>query len=248
MIYRKEFEMKSPAIALGASVIALTFAAAGSAGAAGLGNLNQDLKVQTEAKVGGPAGSITADGNAKVPVEAPSKGSVDRIAKGDTKDITTGGDRPSVTVEAERGSGRDRSETVLDWDGGTGVSAYADHRRRGMLEGEALVRTHGNRADATATGFARGAGKARAHATAKAAKSKHAVRAERSIRKHSEAVAAQDRLRSAARHEQRRPPLQAIGREVGNPMQLSLAGWLIVLSGAGFLGASRLRRRLRRVS
>ena len=240
--------MKSHAIALGASVIALTFAAAGSAGAADLGNLNQGLTVQTQAKVGGPAGSVTGEATAKVPVKVPSKGSVDRIAKGHTKEVTKGADRPNVTVEAKRRSGADSSQAVLDWDGGSGVSAYADHRRKGVLEGEMLVRTHGNRADATATGFARGAGKARAHGTAKAAKTKHAVRAERSLRKHWEVVAAQDRLRSAARHKQPRTPLQAIGREVGNPMQLSLAGWLIVLFGACFLGASRLRRRLQRVS
>jgi hypothetical protein len=240
--------MKSRAITLGASVIALTFAAAGSAGAADLGNLNQDLKIQTQTKVGGPAGSVTAEGNVKVPVGVPSKGSVDRIARGNTKEITKGGDRANATVVAKRRSGDDRSETVLEWDGGTGVSAYADQRRKGVLEVEALVRTHGNRAHATVTGFARGAGKARGHSAAKAAKSKHAVLAERSIRKHWQAVAAQDRLRSAGRHEQRRTPLQAIGREVGNPIQLSLAGWLIVLAGAGFLGASRLVRRRQRVS
>jgi hypothetical protein len=240
--------MKSRVIALGASVIALTLAAAGPARAADLGNLNQDLKAQTQTKVGGPAGSVTAEGNVTVPVKAPSKDAVDRLTKGNTRDITKSIDRPGATVEVKRRNGADRSEAVINWDGGTDVSAYADHRRTGVLEVESLVRTHGNRADGTVTGFARGAGRARAHSHAKVANSKHAARAERTIRKHSRAPAAQDRLPSAGGHKKQLTPLQAIGRQVGNPIQLSLAGWLIVLSGAGFLGASRLVRRLQRVS
>ena len=41
-------------------------------------------------------------------------------------------------------------------------------------------------------------------------------------------------------------PLRGIGREVGNPIQLSLAGWLIALTAAACFGASRVVRRVQR--
>jgi hypothetical protein len=41
-------------------------------------------------------------------------------------------------------------------------------------------------------------------------------------------------------------PLRAVGREVGDPIQLNLAAWLLLITGAAILGASRLVRHLQR--
>jgi hypothetical protein len=237
--------MKSRVISLGASVIALTMAAAVPATAQDLDGLKGDLKAQTEVKVGGPAGSIGVNGDAKLPVALPKKD----IAKGEH--IAKGGDRPRATVEAGRRSGDDRSQAVVDWNGGTGVTAYADHRRKGVLEAETLVRTDGHRASGTASGFASGVGSAKAHGRGKFTSGKHSARAERSIhsiRRHTRPVSVNDRMPSSGGHHKLPKPLRAIGREVGNPIQLSLAGWLLALAGAGFGGTFRLVRRLQRVS
>jgi hypothetical protein len=40
--------------------------------------------------------------------------------------------------------------------------------------------------------------------------------------------------------------LPAVGREVGNPIQLNLAAWLLLMTGAATIGASRLVRHLQR--
>jgi hypothetical protein len=248
--YSKGIEMKSRAIALGASVIALTTAAAVPAHAADLGGLNQDLKAQTEVKVAGPAGSVDVDGSLKAPVKVAPKGTIDHLAKGDATSVAKGGgDRPGATVEANRRSGSDHSQVVFDWDGGSGVSAYADQRRKGELEIESLARTHGHRADGSASGFVRGAGMARVHGRGKLGKGgAHAARAERSIRGRVQDAAINDRLSSASRHAKHSVRLAGIGREVGNQIELSLAGWLLALAGAGFLAVTTLVRRLHRAS
>jgi hypothetical protein len=127
-----------------------------------------------------------------------------------------------------------------------GVSAYADQRRKGKFEIEGQGKAGPRHAESTVTAFARHAGKASAHGRARTGKAKH-VRAVRPVREHSRNVAGVDVPRSP-KHAQHLTPLQAMGREVGNPIQLSLAGWLIGLTGAGCLGVSRLVRRLNRAS
>jgi hypothetical protein len=237
--------MKSRAITLGASVIALTLAGPGQAGAGVVGDPGQKLpdtgvapKIEANVKANVNANvKANAKNNAKaLPVAVPSKGSLEGDARGS--------DHPRTTVEAKRQSSGDQSHVVLDWNS-HGVSAYADQRRRGSLEVEGKGHAGSRHAESAVTAFGRHAGRASARGRAHTGKVKY-VRAERSIREQSRQVAS-DVSRSAG-HEKHLTPLQAIGREVGSPVQLSLAGWLIGLAGAGCLGVSRLVRRLNRSS
>jgi hypothetical protein len=231
--------MKSRAITLGASVIALTLAGPGQAGASVVGDLGQKLPD------GGVAPKVEA--NVKVNVKANVKGApVAGTTKGSLEAHARGSDHPRTTVEAKRRSGGDSSHVVLDWNSRHGLSAYADQRRKGKFEIEGKGNAGPRHAESTVTAFARHAGNASAHGRAHTRKAKQ-MRAERSIRKQSRLVAGTDVPRSPG-HAQHLTPLQAIGREVGNPVQLSLAGWLIGLTGAGCLGVSRLVRRRNRVS
>ena len=239
--------MKSRAIALGASVVALTLANGGQAVAGGIEDLGGNLKVQTETSVSGPAGSSAeVEGGlkvpAKVPVKVPSKGSVE--------DVTRRPAHPTATVEAKQRSGNDRSEVVLGLDS-NGVSAYVDQRRKGQFELEAEGQASPRRAESSVTGFSRRAGKAGGQASGKAGvhapKVKHGSTA-RSIRKHSRPITGSETLSTPGGDHKSPTPLQAIGREVGNPIELSLAGWLIALTAAGGLAASRMVRRLQRTS
>jgi hypothetical protein len=234
--------MKSRAIALGASVVALALANGGQAIASGIEGLGGNLEVQTETSVKGPAGHSTqVEGGLEVPVKAvkvPSKGSVE--------DVTRRPVRPNATVEVKQRSGNDRSEVVLGLDS-HGVSAYVDQRRKGEFELEAEGQAGPRHAESTVTGFSRRAGKGRGQARVHAPKAKQASIA-RSIRRDSRQVAGGETLKTPGGHHKARSPLQAIGREVGNPIQLSLAGWLIALTAAGGLAASRMVRRLHRTS
>jgi hypothetical protein len=242
--------MKSRAIALGASVIALTLASSGQAVANGLGDLGQDVKAQTQTSVSGPAGSVKVNGNVKVN----TKTAVDLPSKGSVGDLTRPKQHASTTVEAKRKSGGDRSEVVLDANTRHGVSAYVDQRRVGELELEGKGRADARHADAELGGFARKAGKARFHGAAFAPKAKHGI--ERSGRKDARKNARKAARTAAWKAGQvehstgghKRPLLRAIGREVGNPIQLSLTGWLIGMAMAGCLGVARLVRRLQHLS
>src|SRR3954467_7408116 len=98
--------MKSRAIALGASVIALTLTSGGQALASGVGGLETGLETQaaqqvsghTQTSVNGPAGKVILEGNVKVPsTDLPSRHS--RVSKPRTLD------RTNANVEANRRSG-----------------------------------------------------------------------------------------------------------------------------------------------
>jgi hypothetical protein len=231
--------MNSRAITLGASVIALTLAGPGQAAAGALGDAGQKLpdtgivpKVEANAKVNvnikTKAAGVKDTTKAAIAV---SNGSLEADARG------SGG--PRATVEANGRSGEDRSQVVVNLDSRRGLSAYAGQRRKGKAEIEGKGQAGPGHAESTVTGSARHAGKASAHGRAHTGKAKHAG-AERP-------VAGTDVPRSLG-HEHL-TPLQTMGRAVGNPSQLILSGWLIVgLIGTGYLGASRLVRRLHRMS
>jgi hypothetical protein len=228
--------MNSRAITLGASVIALTLAGPGQAAAGALGDAGQKL----------PDTGIVpkVDANAKVNVDIKTKVAVVKditkaaiaVSKGSLEADARGSGRPRATVVAKGRSGEDRSQVVVNLDSRRGVSAYAEQRRRGEAEIEGKGQAGPGHAESTVTGSARHAGKASAHGRARVGKAEHARPARPT-----------DVPRSLG-HEQHRTPLQTMGRAVGNPSQLILSGWLIVgLIGTGYLGASRLVRRLNRV-
>jgi hypothetical protein len=101
------------------------------------------------------------------------------------------------------------------------------------------------------TGFARHVGQVRGHGRVHGSKSRREL--ERSIHK-----AERKNMRKAAHagsvlpakggHKNPLSRLHWVGREVGNPIQVSLAGWLIAMASAGGLGVARLVRRLQHLS
>jgi hypothetical protein len=222
--------MKSHGIALGASVIALALTGGSQAMATGLDSVTQQVTGHTEATVNGPAGSATVEGNVKVPaVPLPSK----QTNAGDVKPL----DHSSANVEVNRSSGPDRSEVFLGWDG-RGTSLYAGQRRKGVLEVEGQSQIRGHGADVAANAVAK-PGHTRAYRHAHDAKAKYAERGERSVERAAQAA-------SPTRHRKGLAALRSIGREVGNPMQLSPAGWLIALLAGSGMAVARLSRGRRR--
>jgi len=152
-------------------------------------------------------------------------------------------DHSSANVEVNRKSGPDRSEVFFGWDG-RGTSLYAGHRRKGVLEVEGRSQTRGHGADAAANALAKPE-RIRAYRHVHDAKAKYAQRGERSA-KHGAQAAGRGVDVTPAGHHKGLATLRSIGREVGNPMQLSLAGWLIVLLGGGGMAVARLSRGRRR--
>ena len=232
--------MKSRAIALGASVIALTLTSGGQALAAGIGDLNTPSVPQTsghaEGTLTGPAGTLCVEGNVKVPSVSLPPG---KLHGGKVKPPAS----PDATVEANRRSGPDRSEAFFAWDG-RGPSLYVDHTRKGTAEVESRSRARGHSA-ATATNVTarprHGTAGHRVHAT----KHQAGRGAEQS------GAAARDAgggLAPATGHHRGLAQLRSIGREVGNPVALSLAGWMTLLFGGLCLGAGQLARRRRRLN
>ena len=238
--------MNSRAIALGASVIALTLAGAGPAEAGVLegiapGNLPQtDIAPKVDAKTKVDA-KVQADSHVKaalpngVPVKLPRGSSHDQGA-----DTRTG---------TQARVGTDGAETRLDSSArlGTPVGRIGGRVHAGQETATDLTPKHGpnvrlaGAADGSGKAdlgrgrrvHASGKGKARAAQSAKVRPASHGV--DRSIRPGG----------SGSKH---KLPLQGIGREVGNPIELSLAGWLIALTAMAVLGGSRLVRRLQRTS
>jgi hypothetical protein len=227
--------MKSRGIALGASVIALTLTGGGQALAAGVGDLNTPAVPQSaghvEGTLTGPAGTLGVEGNVKVPSVSPPSGN---RHGGHVKPPAS----PDATVEANRRSGADRSEALFAWDG-RGPSLYVDHTRKGTAEVESQSKGSGHSA-ATATSVTarprHGAAGHRLHAM----KDQAGRGAERSRDNAGGALA------PATNHHRGLATLRSIGREVGNPVALSLAGWLTLLFGGLCLGAGQLARRRRR--
>ncbi len=226
--------MKSRAIALGASVIALTLTSGSQALATGVEDITQQVSGHTDAAVNGPAGVVTVEGNMKVPSTGlPSR----KPSTGEARTL----DRTSASVEANRHSGPDRSEAFFGWNG-HGPSLYVDHTRKGTLEVEGQSRARRHSAAATVHATAR-PGQAAANRRAqrpKAAIAHGGERARNAVRSGSET------LRAPAGHRKELASLRSIGREVGNPIALSLAGWMTLLFGGLCLGAGQLTRRRRR--
>lgn len=223
--------MKSRAIALGASVIALTLTGGGQALATGVEDITHQVSGHTDGAVNGPAGVVTVEGNVKVPSTGlPSR----KLRTGEARTL----DRTNASVEANRRSGPDRSEAFFGWNG-RGPSLYVDHTRKGTLEVEGQSQARRRSAGATVHAAAR-PGQAAANRRAQRAKAAIAHRGERArnaVRGGSETLRAHD-----GRHKGL-ASLRSIGREVGNPIALSLAGWMTLLFGGLCLGAGQLARR-----
>jgi hypothetical protein len=214
------------ASATAASVITLTIAGPAHATANELGELGSQLpKADLGAKVEAHA-QVKIPVKAGLPLSVPRKGShgivrpkggVDGTVKARAEGKTSG------TIHSTIEAGTSGAQARLE--GRIGLSEHGRVKAGGNGQAAAAVTRRHVRASAKAKAHGKGSAKARA-----------------------EAVATAPRL-SAPTGERPKglAPLRAIGREVGNPIQLSLAGWLIALTGAGFVGASRLVRRLGRL-
>jgi hypothetical protein len=221
--------MKSRAITLGASVIALTLAGGAS---------------QARADVFGSAGLQVPDTGVAPKVEANVKVNVKTNGNTPTASLqgslqadTRGSKPPPTTVETKHRTGKQQSHVVLESDSES-LSAYADQRRKGKFGLEAAGHAGPRHAESTVTGFSRRGGKASVHGN---------VRTE--TRKRTRAQSHRRAARTGSvdfplGHKKPLMSLQGIGRAVGNPTQLIHAGWLIVLTAAGCLGLPSLVRRL----
>ena len=125
-----------------------------------------------------------------------------------------------------------------------------------MFELEAGINGGPRRAGATVDGFARRAGNARFHGGAYAPKVKHgSIRDARELDRKVDGKADRRAVQKAGGQVTRSTGghkalarLRAIGREVGNPIQLGLGGWLIAMTATGGFGLARLVRRLQHLS
>jgi hypothetical protein len=226
--------MNSRSIALGASVIVLALAGPGRAEAGTLGQLGTELP-DTDVAVQVKANVKT---NAKVPVELPSKGSLGGAHSSGETDT-------SVKAKGEAGTTGSEARVGIDGraDGGTGkLGVHGGLQQGARVKG--VARENGVKGGLTATSRAGAkvdAGRRHGRVSAKAK-----GHAKHSIKTRSRVLTKPHWSDPAGGHTKDVVPLRGIGREVGNPIQLSLAGWLIALTGAGCFGASRFVRRLQR--
>jgi hypothetical protein len=228
--------MKSRVIAAGATVIALALGGPAQAMAAGPGELVSPVTGHTEATVNSPAGKVTVEGNVKTPpVALPSP---KKPHAGEVKPI----DNSSGSLEVNRHSGKDTSEVYLGVDR-KGASLYAGQRRKGSFEVETQSRAGRKGVTTAANAFAKPMHKRGLHA--RDVKEKGASYARRAPHKGMQAL--KRSTPSGGSHHGGLAPLRTIGREVGNPIGLSLAGWLTLLFGGLCVAvgqAARGRRRL----
>ena len=228
--------MKSRGIAAGASVIALVLSGGAQAGAAGLGDLGQAVGTQTSADVqanaqlGGAqtkAGLDTSQwadaGHGKVNRGGDAAGAVE--VKSHAHGLPSVKGRQSVRVGA---SGHVSPST-----------ASARVKPQAKVRGDSRLAGGGAQVKASARlsaiGDARGPNGTRA-------KTKAGGRSSVALRANEVHGLGGQRLAKQARHGHFLP-LRGIGREVGNPLQLQLAGLLLVLMGALCMGVARLARR-----
>jgi hypothetical protein len=220
-------KMNRRPITLGVSVIALALAGPGQASAGVLGEIGSRLPdTNVAANV-----QANVKANAAAPLELPKKGS-----HGD------GGSDTSVKANGEAGSTGSEAGAGLDGRaGGSRLGARAGIEQSARAKGIAGEHETGARLTAVGRGGAKlGAGRHR-HGVSAKGKSRAAAKARsRSLSGPSSAAPTDGGPTKDV------VPLRGIGREVGNPIQLSLAGWLIALTGAACLGASRIIRRLQR--
>ena len=220
--------MKSRGIAAGASVIALALGAAGPSAAAGLG----DIPPKVNAEVG--AG---LDANAQL-----------------------GGVKTQANLDAYQWSNSHSGGIAQGTDAAGGVKVKGD-RQSGHIDGSvrvspSIVRSGkvparaGVRADTRLkSGHPSVKGGARLSTEADLRVAKHA-RVKAHAKTHASHVVRSKRTRSIG-GERLVPktkgghslPFRDIGREVGNPMQPLLAGWLLMLTAGICLGAARVVRR-----
>jgi hypothetical protein len=217
--------MNQLSITLGVSVIVLALAAPGPAEAGVLGGQLGELP-QTEATTVKVQANVRA--NADLPLALPSKGS--HRGSGTSTSVKAKGEAQST------GSGVGAGLNGQAGGGAGGLAAHAALEQNTRAKG--IVRVDGAGAASSTTGHGSAKLDARHHGRVSAKSKGHAaVKRPDSLAKPRWSAPGGGETKDVV-------PLRGIGREVGNPVQLGLAGWLIALAGAACLGASRIVRRL----
>jgi hypothetical protein len=221
--------MNRRSITLGVSIIALALAGPGKAEADVLGGAAGTL----------PDTNVSVDVQANTGVKANADLGAPRLPK---RSHTDSGTNTSVKVKSDTKSARSGVGTGLNAQAETGkgpLDAHAGLEQGARLRGAAHGRSV---AGSLATGGKGGLTlDTRRHHRAAGLKAKGDAR----MKAHSPVSPSVQPPASGTK--KGGLPLRGVGREVGNPIQLSLAGWLIALTAAATcLGASRLVRRLQR--
>lgn len=220
--------MKRRSIVLGTTVIALALAGPSTAGADSLGELGANLP--------------QADLAARVQANVTAMAGLPSVPVKDSLGSAQGGADAGGSVKAKTADGTTGSKARVGLGAGGGARIGSAVEQRGHLKGELHEYARNGGLDRVSRGKAKlGADRHRGSAIAKP---KH--HAEHAVKSRSRSAAEQQWSVPGGSHSKGVVPLAGIGREVGNPIQLSLAAWLIALTGAGCLGASRVVRRLRR--
>jgi hypothetical protein len=229
--------MNSRAIALGASVIALTLTGAGSAEAGVLDGVvpslpQTDVAAKVDAKV-----QTKVQAKADLPVRVPAKlpHGTSHAQNADTR----------VETKAQAGAGGAGLDSHAEL--GTRVGRIGGRVHAGQDVATGVTPKHGARVRLEATGRASGRADL-GHGRKARASAKGKTRAAQSIEARTASHGVDHTIRPGGSGSKHKLPLQGIGREVGNPIELSLAGWLIALTAMAVLGGSRLVRRLQRTS
>jgi hypothetical protein len=213
-------DMKSRGIAVGASVIVLALAGAGPSAAAGLGDVAPTVSVETgiggqaTAQLGGVKASPKLDTNQWT--DSHSGTGTPSVREGQSVEL--GGSARLSPHVARRGTLTEQAKTRVD------TRLQGDHAAvKGSSRFSARADVRGPRSTQVKT---------RAHGRSAAALSqKKGLRGLGGERLAPE---------SKAGHSL---PFRDIGREVGNPLQLQLVGWLLVLTAGICLGVARMARR-----
>lgn len=212
--------MKSRGIAVGASVIALALAAAGPSAAAGLGDVAPTVSVETGVGVQANAqlGGVKANPNLDTNQRTDSHSGTGTPSVSERQSVQLGGSARLSPSIARRGTLTEQAKTRVD------TRLKGDHAAvKGSSRFSARADVRGPKSTHVKT---------RAHGRSSVALSQgkglRGLGGERLARK------------STGGHFL---PFRDIGREVGNPLQLQLAGWLLVLTAGICLGVARMARR-----
>lgn len=223
--------MNQRSIALGASVVALALAGPATAEAGVLGGVGSGLPDTGVA--------VNVQANVKTNVKANPDLPLPRLPK---HSPTDGGTTPSVKVKGEAkstGSGVGAGFNAQAGNGKGTLDSRAGFEQNARLKG--IVHGHSAKSELSAaeqgnakldTGRHHGSAAVKAKGDARIKTRSHTV------------VKPRFHTPKVGGGKKDVVPIHGIGREVGNPIQLSLAGWLIALTGAACLGASRIVRRL----
>jgi hypothetical protein len=216
--FEKEIQdMNSRGIAVGASVIALALAGAGPSAAAGLGDVAPTVSIETGvgAQATAQLGGVKANPNLDTSQRTDSHSGTGARSLSERQSVQLGGSARLSPSIARRGTLTEQAKTRVD------TRLKGDHAK-GSSRFSARADVRGPKSTRVKT---------RAHGRSSAALSQR------------KGLRGLGGVRLAPKSKGALLPFRDVGREVGNPLQLQLAGWLLVLTAGICLGVARMARR-----